>query len=93
MARSYLDRIFTLGQISSIQNSAIGLDGAIAHELQHYHRWRDMLVLTDPALGHLDEALTSLQAISRYQSRLKLDEIHKLVADAIQRISLHLATL
>jgi hypothetical protein len=75
-----------------VANAMIGIEGAIAHELQHYHRWRERSVLQQPALEHLDEALTSLQAIGRYR-RLSDDEIQRLVADAIQRIGLFIASV
>jgi hypothetical protein len=74
-------------------NSMIGIEGAIAHELQHFHRWREKSVLTALELEQLDEALTSLQAIGRYRGRLSPDEVHRLVADAIQRIGIYIQTL
>jgi hypothetical protein len=73
-------------------NSMVGMEGAIAHELQHYHRWREHSALQQGALDHLDEALTSLQAIGRYR-KLSEDDVQRLVADAIQRIGLYVETI
>lgn len=39
-------------------------------------------------LDYLDEALTSLQALLRYESRLSEHDRRQLVSDAIQRIQL-----
>jgi hypothetical protein len=69
-------------------NSALGLTAAAAHELSHYHRWKDKMALADDGLEHLDEALTSLQAISRYDRNLSEAEVRQLIADAIQRLQL-----
>ena len=71
-------------------NSALSMDAAAAHELAHYHRWHNKNELTDPALKHLDEALTSLEAMLRYEKELKPTDIRGLVADALQRIRLHI---
>ena len=71
-------------------NSALSLKGAVAHELTHYHRWFDHTALDDSALEHLDEALTSLAAAARYESKLNSTDINGLIADAMQRINLHL---
>ena len=69
-------------------NSALSLSGACVHELTHYYRWRDKRELIDVELEHLDEALTSLEAISRYDEALSATDIKGLVADAIQRMNL-----
>jgi hypothetical protein len=69
-------------------NSALSVDAAAAHELTHYHRWRDKSDLKEPKLEYLDEALTSLQAIARYTQHLSETDKAQLVADAIQRIQL-----
>jgi hypothetical protein len=69
-------------------NSAMSLHAAAAHELTHYHRWRDKTVLSVEALEHLDEALTSLQAIFRYDRHLSEPDVRQLVSDAIQRLQL-----
>jgi len=70
-------------------NSALSLDAAAAHELTHYHRWRDKRALAEPELEHVDEALTSLQAISRYGSQLNETDVRLLVADAVQRLHMY----
>lgn len=69
-------------------NSALSLDAAAAHELTHYHRWKDNTALSGEILEQLDEALTSLQAISRYDRQLNDTDVRQLVADAIQRVQL-----
>jgi hypothetical protein len=69
-------------------NSALSLDAAAAHELTHYHRWKDKTALSEGSLEHLDEALTSLQAIFRYDRQLREADVRQLVADAIQRLQL-----
>lgn len=67
-------------------NSELSMKAAAAHELSHYHRWRDT---TELAIGHLDEALTSLDAALRYSRQLSAHEIQQLIRDAVKRISLH----
>jgi len=74
-------------------NSALSLDAAAAHELTHYHRWRDMTAVDGEHLKHVDEALTSLQAISRYEHQLNQTDVRLLVADAIQRLQLYVSDL
>jgi len=74
-------------------NAALSLDAAVAHELCHYYRWRDALALDPPALELLDEALTSLQAVLRYQAKLRDHDIRQLIGDAIQRIMLYVQGL
>jgi len=69
-------------------NSALSLDAAAAHELTHYHRWKDKTALASDDLEHLDEALTSLQAIFRYDRHLSETDVRLLVADAVQRLQL-----
>ena len=69
-------------------NSALSMKAAAAHELTHYHRWKDKTELDEGSFGHLDEALTSLQAIFRYDRQLSETDIRQLVADAVQRIQL-----
>jgi hypothetical protein len=70
-------------------NSALGLQAAAAHELTHYYRWKDKNELPHGSFGHLDEALTSLQAILRYSRNLSDQDILQLVSDAMQRIQLY----
>lgn len=72
-------------------NAVLSLDAAASHELAHYYRWRDKTELPGGTLTHLDEALTSLEAILRYEQHLKSHDVRMLVADAIQRISLYIA--
>ena len=70
-------------------NSAVTVDGAAAHELTHYYRWKDKAVLEDPSLNHIDEALTSLEAIFRFSGQLNETDKIRLVGDAIQRLKLY----
>jgi hypothetical protein len=74
-------------------DSALGLQAAAAHELTHYHRWRDKTELPDRSMEHLDEALTSLQAILRYDRQLSDHDVRHLVSDAIQRFQLYVQGL
>jgi hypothetical protein len=67
-------------------NSELSMKAAAAHELSHYHRWRDT---TELPIGHLDEALTSLDAALRYNRQLSAHEVQQLIRDAIKRISLY----
>jgi hypothetical protein len=69
-------------------NSALSLDAAAAHELTHYHRWKDKTALSEEILEHVDEALTSLLAVFRYDRQLNQNDVRQLVADAIQRLQL-----
>ena len=69
-------------------NSALSLKAAAAHELTHYHRWNDRISLSVEGLEHIDEALTSLQAISRYDRHLSETDVRQLVSDAIQRLQI-----
>lgn len=67
-------------------NSELSMKAAAAHELSHYHRWRDT---TELPVGHLDEALTSLDAALRYNRQLSAYEVQQLIRDAMKRVSLH----
>ena len=69
-------------------NSSLSLMAAAAHELAHYYRWYNGYALAEDEMPHLDEALTSLDAILRYGDKLNDIDIRDLAADAIQRISL-----
>jgi hypothetical protein len=69
-------------------NSKLSLDAAAAHELSHYYRWKDKTEIDEDALEHIDEALTSLHAILRYDRHLNETDVRTLVSDAIQRINL-----
>lgn len=73
-------------------NSSLGLPAAAAHELTHLYRWRDKQALDDETLEHLDEALTSLQAIAHFAG-LRPVEVRQLAADAMQRLRLYLEQL
>lgn len=68
-------------------NSSLSVEGAAAHELTHWHRWKDKTELVDPDLYEIDEALTSLGAALRYP---KISEhcVRQLIADAIQRLQM-----
>jgi hypothetical protein len=44
-------------------------------------------------LEHVDEALTSLQAILRYEHQLNRTDVRVLVSDAMQRLHLYLQQL
>ena len=72
-------------------NSALSLDAAAAHELAHYYRWRDKTELPTNGMTPLDEALTSLEAILRYERHLKAHDIRMLVSDAVQRINIYIS--
>ena len=72
-------------------NSCLSMRAAVVHELAHKARHDDATELNDPALEHIDEALTSLSAILRYQRKLEDYEILQLVSDAVQRLQLYVA--
>jgi hypothetical protein len=44
-------------------------------------------------MEHLDEALTSLQAIMRYDRHLSDPDVRQLICDAIQRLQLYVQEL
>jgi hypothetical protein len=67
-------------------NSSLSMRAAAAHELSHLHRWRDKTELDGEHLTEIDEALTSLDAVQRYQAHLNETEVRQLVADAMQRL-------
>lgn len=69
-------------------NASLSVTAAAAHELAHYYRWYNGYALAEDELPHLDEALTSLDAILRYGDKLTDIDIRGLAADAIHRISL-----
>jgi hypothetical protein len=68
-------------------NSLLGVEGAAAHELTHWHRWKDRTELSDPDFYEIDEALTSLGAALRYP-KLSEQSIRELIADAILRLQM-----
>lgn len=67
-------------------NASLSMVAAVAHELTHFHRAEDLIHLPAGVLTHVDEALTSLQAILRYQGHLNPHDIRQLVEDAILRL-------
>lgn len=69
-------------------NSSLGLKAAVAHELCHYYRHADLTEINDPVLMHIDEALTSLDAVTRFSRDLNDHDIRQLVADAMHRLQL-----
>jgi hypothetical protein len=74
-------------------NSALSLQAAAAHELTHYHRWRDKTSISEEELEHIDEALTSLEAVLRYDHQLNRTDVRVLVSDAMQRLRLYVKEL
>lgn len=74
-------------------NSALSMQAAVAHEISHYHRWKDRTELPLDNHRHLDEALTSLDAALRFTGKLSSHEIQQLIRDAFQRMQLHYGTL
>lgn len=74
-------------------NAALSMRAAAAHELSHFYRWLDKRELDGAAKRNLDEALTSLEAAQRFAKKLTETEILELVADAAERLRLHLADL
>jgi len=82
--------IYAGGDITD-SNSMLSITAAAAHEFSHYHRWLDKSELPHGKLMHLDEALTSLDAISRYSRLLDETDMRQLAADAIKRIRLFIA--
>lgn len=73
-------------------NAALSLDGAAAHELAHYYRWRDKSELEHGVLTHIDEAMTSLEASLRFANPLNDTDIQGLISDALHRLRLYVET-
>jgi hypothetical protein len=71
-------------------NSALSLKAAAAHELTHYHRWKNLMALSEASQEYLDEALTSLEAIHRYKRHLDDTDVQQLISDAMQRLQLYI---
>lgn len=67
-------------------NAALSMQAAVAHELSHYHRWRDNTQLPYDRYHDLDEALTSLDALMRFREHLSPHEIEQLARDAVVRL-------
>jgi hypothetical protein len=72
-------------------NSSLGMKCAVAHELMHKSRHEDSTEIDEPELEHLDEALTSLGAILRFQNELNDHEVRQLVSDACHRLQKYIA--
>jgi len=69
-------------------NSTLSVLAAAAHEICHYHRWANGNELPHGPLDHIDEALTSLEAVLRFQEKLSSFEARQLISDAINRLLL-----
>jgi hypothetical protein len=82
---------FYPGQGVLDDNSALGIAGVAAHECTHFHRWLNRTELSNPDLLHIDEAMTSLEAILRYTDNLQPQDIRELIRDALQRLKLFAA--
>lgn len=67
-------------------NSALSMQAAVAHEISHFHRWRDNTELPHAEYRDLDEALTSLDALLRFARSLSSFEIEQLARDAVLRL-------
>lgn len=74
-------------------NACLSMRCAAAHELTHKARHDDLTEVNEPELEDIDEALTSLGAILRFQGELSQQETRELVSDAIQRLMLYLASI
>ncbi|QSB01766.1 hypothetical protein JWZ98_02030 [Methylomonas sp. EFPC1] len=74
-------------------NASLSLPGAAAHELSHYHRWRNKSELPHGELTHIDEAMTSLEAALRFSANLGQGDIQGLISDSLHRLRLYLAEL
>ena len=68
-------------------NSNMSVRAAAAHEVAHYHRWADGTELPHGQLDNIDEALTSLEAVLRFQE-LQWIEARQLISDAILRLNM-----
>jgi hypothetical protein len=74
-------------------NSALSMQAAVAHEISHFHRWKDATELPLGEHVHLDEAQTSLDAALRFAATLSAHEIQQLMRDSVQRLQLLRAAL
>ena len=66
------------------------MECAVAHEMCHFHRWKNKTEIDDEDYIELDEALTSLEAINRFTS-LDPSDVRQLAHDAMHRIGMYLA--
>jgi hypothetical protein len=82
--------IYPGGNIAN-PNANLSMRAAAAHELAHYHRWLNRTELDGDNLVHLDEAMTSLEAVQRYGHRLDYTDIIQLIGDALHRLGLYMA--
>src|SRR5438046_6071107 len=69
-------------------NSAVTVDAAAAHEITQFYQWKDKAALEGESFEHIDEALTSLEAVCRYGGHLNETDKLRLVCDATQRLQL-----
>ncbi len=81
------------GRAIANPNAMLEMRAAAAHELAHYHRWLNKTAIGEPDREHLDEAMTSLEAIVRYAGKLSDQEKGQLAGDALVRLALYNATL
>ena len=72
-------------------NACLSMRCAVAHELTHKSRHDNLTEINEPELEDIDEALTSLGAILRFQTDLSGQEIRELIGDANQRLMLYVA--
>jgi hypothetical protein len=69
------------------------MKAAVAHEISHFHRWKDRTELPLGVHRDLDEALASIDAALRFSGQLSSHEIQQLIRDAMQRLQMHRVTL
>lgn len=81
------------GQNVANPNASLSMRAAVAHEIAHFYRWRDKRELNGAQLDHLDEALTSLDAAQAFAGELSDSELQQLIADAMERLRLHIQQL
>jgi hypothetical protein len=73
------------GQAVANPNAVLDMTATAAHEITHFIRWQEGRELPE---GHLDEAMTSLQAICIFKTVLSSMQIEQLVSDALERLVL-----
>lgn len=71
-------------------NASLSMECAVAHEMCHFHRWKNKMEVHNLDFVELDEALTSLEAITRFTD-LDPNDVRQLVSDSMQRIAMYLA--
>lgn len=67
-------------------NSALSMQAAVAHEISHFHRWKDNTQLPYARYRDLDEAHASLDALLRFARELTNYELEQLARDAVVRL-------